>query len=67
MGHFQLNMARIILEWRGFKFMQMKGHAFSGEDKSKWVNYTDDCLKPSLENTTRATFNKLGTKQSILD
>lgn len=30
-GHFQPNLIRTILEWRGIKVIQMKGHAFFQE------------------------------------
>ena len=36
LGQFQPNLAQSILGWRGFKFVQMKGHAlFQGERIAK--------------------------------
>ena len=46
MGQFQPNLARIILVWRGIKFVPMKGFApFQGEIITKLQKYIDEFEK----------------------
>ena len=48
LGQLQPNLAQIILGWRGFKFIQMKGSAlFQGEIITKLRKYIDKFLKSS--------------------
>ena len=48
LGQFQPNLAQGILEWRGFKFDQMKGPAlFQGKIIMKWWKYIDENKKSS--------------------
>ena len=63
LGQFQPNVAQIILEWRGFKFVQMKGHAlFPRGDNSKNVKFYWKYLKIFFFRTNGPVSTKVGTK-----
>ena len=43
LSQFQPNLVQSILEWREFKFVQMKGRVFSqGEINTKYSKYNDE-------------------------
>ena len=61
-GQFQPNLAQSILMWRGFKFVQMKGHAlFQEEIIIKLWKHIDKFKKSSLQNHW-ANFNQTWRK-----
>ena len=64
LGQFQPNLAQSILGWRGFKFVQMNGHAlFQGEIITKYRKTHWQNLKIFFR-TTGPISTKLGTRHS---
>ena len=58
---FQPNLAQSILFWRGFNFIQMKGHVLFQGEVIRGEKYIDKILKIFSSKTTRPISTKLGT------
>ena len=63
LGQFHPNLAQSIPGWKGFKFVQMKGHALLQEEIIiKKQKYIDEIKENLFSRTTEPISTNLGTK-----